>query len=66
MASTTTTTTTKVPSLITTPLIVVTTVFPVLSLAAILLRNKARRVARQSLHVDGYLIVLSWAKKTFS
>ena len=64
MASTTATTATKVPALVTTPLIVVTAVFPVLSLASILLRNKARRLARQSFHLDGYLIVLSWVKKT--
>ncbi|KAK7733714.1 hypothetical protein SLS53_008181 [Cytospora paraplurivora] len=48
------------PSLITTALIVVSVVFPMISLYAIFLRNKARRQSGQPLHADDYWIAASW------
>ncbi|KAF6222571.1 hypothetical protein HO133_000616 [Letharia lupina] len=60
MASTSAATTAKVPALITTALVIVAVVFPILSLIAIFFRDKARRVAKQPFQVDDYWIVLSW------
>ena len=66
MASTTTSAPAKVPALITTPLVIVAAVFPVLSLVAIITRDKARRIARQPFQTDDYWIVLSWVRKVCS
>lgn len=64
MSSTVTTAPTKVPALITTPLIVVSAVFPLIALIAVLLRYKARRIARQMLQGDDWWIVVSWVGRT--
>ncbi|ORY11851.1 hypothetical protein BCR34DRAFT_564780 [Clohesyomyces aquaticus] len=50
----------KAPSLVTTSVVVVSTIFPVLSLITILFRYKARRVARLPLQSDDWWIVVSW------
>ena len=60
MSSSASTTPGMVPALITTPLVIVAAVFPVLSFACIILRYKARQMARQPLQSDDYTIVLSW------
>jgi len=49
----------RVPSLVTTGLIVVSVIFPLLSFLAIFFRLKARRVARLPLHADDWWIVAS-------
>lgn len=49
-----------VPSLITTPILVVSVIFPLLALISILFRYKARRIARQPLQADDWWIVASW------
>ncbi|KAK4234570.1 hypothetical protein C8A03DRAFT_37651 [Achaetomium macrosporum] len=48
------------PSLITTGLIAVSVIFPVVSASSILLRLWARRKSRQSLHADDWWIIASW------
>ncbi|KAI1345529.1 hypothetical protein F5Y01DRAFT_323098 [Xylaria sp. FL0043] len=48
------------PSLITTPLIVVTVVFPIISAVAICLRVVARRRSKQPFYADDYFILASW------
>ncbi|KAK3942830.1 hypothetical protein QBC46DRAFT_308347 [Diplogelasinospora grovesii] len=48
------------PSLITTALIVVSAVFPVVSAISILLRVAARYKSRHGLHADDYWIIGSW------
>ncbi|KXX79073.1 hypothetical protein MMYC01_203048 [Madurella mycetomatis] len=48
------------PSLVTTGLIVVSAVFPVISAAAIGFRLVARRKSGQALHSDDYWIIASW------
>jgi hypothetical protein len=50
----------QVPSVVTSGLVVVSVVFPVLSLIAVLYRYKARRVARLPLQADDWWIVASW------
>lgn len=50
----------KVPALVTTGLIVVCTIFPLLSLLAIVTRLKARKVARQPLQADDWFVFGSW------
>lgn len=50
----------QVPSIVTTGLIIVSVLFPVLSLIAIFFRYKARRAARQSFQADDWWIVVSW------
>ncbi|KAF2478182.1 uncharacterized protein BDR25DRAFT_338822 [Lindgomyces ingoldianus] len=50
----------RVPSLVTTSVVVVSAVFPLLSLITILFRYKARRVARLQLQSDDWWIVISW------
>ena len=50
----------KVPALVSTALIVVATIFPVMSLCAILLRYKARRTAAQNFQSDDYWAILAW------
>ena len=51
---------TDIPALVTTALIVVAAVFPALSLCAIFLRYRARKIARQPFKSDDYWIVASW------
>lgn len=60
MASTSTTAPIRVPALITTPLVIVSVVFPCLALISVLLRYKARKIARQSLQADDWWILASW------
>jgi hypothetical protein len=48
------------PSLITTALIVVTVVFPIISAVAIWLRVVARRRSKQPFYADDYFIFASW------
>ncbi len=48
------------PSLITTPLIVVTVVFPIIAAVAIWLRVVARRRAKQPFYADDYFVLASW------
>lgn len=48
------------PSLVTTALIVISVIFPVLSFVSILLRNAARRRSSQPFHADDYWITASW------
>ncbi|KAI1761978.1 hypothetical protein GGR53DRAFT_503358 [Hypoxylon sp. FL1150] len=50
----------RVPTLITTSLVVVSVIFPLVSLGAIYLRFKARRIARLSLQADDWWIIASW------
>ena len=54
-----------VPSLITTPLLVVSVIFPLLALIAILFRCKARRIAGQPLQADDWWTVASWVGEDF-
>ena len=54
-----------VPSLITTPLLVVSIIFPLLALISVLFRYKARRIARQPLQADDWWIVASWVGEDF-
>ena len=48
------------PSLITTALIVVSVLFPIISASSIALRILAHRWSKQPLHSDGYWIIISW------
>ena len=48
------------PSVVTTGLVVVSALFPVISGVSILLRLAARRKASQALHPDDYWIIASW------
>ncbi|RYC62858.1 hypothetical protein CHU98_g3351 [Xylaria longipes] len=54
-----------VPSAITTPLVIVSAIFPVLSALAIFLRFYARQKSRQSYHADDAWVVVAWLS-TFS
>ena len=60
MASTATTAPIRAPSLITTALLVVSVIFPLLALISILFRYKARRIARQPFQADDWWVVASW------
>lgn len=60
MAPTTDGASMQVPSLITTALVVVSVIFPLLSLLAIFFRFKARGLARLPLQADDWWIVVSW------
>jgi hypothetical protein len=53
-----------VRSAITTPLVVVSVIFPVLSLGAIVLRYLALRKARQQVHADDIWAVVAWVRMT--
>ena len=55
---------TGVPSIVTTGLIIVSTLFPTLSLISIIFRYKARHAARQSFQADDWWIVVSWVGPT--
>jgi hypothetical protein len=48
------------PSVVTTGLVAVSAIFPVISALSIGLRLAARRKSRQSLHADDYWIIVSW------
>ncbi|MCJ1351571.1 MAG: hypothetical protein MMC33_001555 [Icmadophila ericetorum] len=50
----------QVPAVITTGLIVVSVIFPILSFVAIGFRYKARSVARQQFQADDWWIIASW------
>lgn len=50
----------SLPSLIHSSTIVVSVIFPLLSLLAICMRWGARRKSKQSFHSDDYWIVISW------
>ncbi|KAK5999070.1 hypothetical protein PT974_01458 [Cladobotryum mycophilum] len=50
----------RIPAIVTTALVVVSVVFPVLSAGSIYLRYLARRKSRQPLHADDAWIVISW------
>lgn len=56
---------TKVPALITTSLVVVAAVFPILSFVTIAFRYKARRLARQPFQSDDYWIIVSWVHNVY-
>ena len=62
MSPTTASASSAVPALITTSLIVVSILFLVLSLAAVILRYGARKAARQPIQSDDYWIVISWVR----
>ena len=51
-------------SLITTPLVVVAVVFPVLATAAVALRFYARRIKRQDLKADDWVILLGLVRRS--
>ncbi|KUI65713.1 hypothetical protein VM1G_00061 [Cytospora mali] len=51
---------TRHSSVVTTALIVVSVVFPIMSFVSIILRNAARRLSAQPLHADDYWITASW------
>jgi len=53
----------QLPSLIHTSTVVVSVIFPVLSLLAIFLRWYARRQVRQVFHADDLWIVVSWVNR---
>lgn len=50
------------PSLITTPLIVVSVIFPVISFTTVLLRHKARNTAKQAVKADEWWIFVAWVR----
>jgi hypothetical protein len=54
-----------IPSLITTGLVVVSVIFPLLSLASIVLRFKARRHTKLPLQADDWWIVATWVSWMF-
>lgn len=56
---------TRVISVITTPLIVVSVVFPVLAAVSIYLRFVAKRRVRQHYHADDWWVIAAWVRIDF-
>lgn len=57
--------TAEIPSLITTGLVVVSVVFPILSLGSVLLRLKARMRTKAGLLGDDWWIVATWVSRRY-
>lgn len=54
---------TRTESVITTPLIVVSVVFPVLAAVSIYLRLMAKRRIRQPYHADDWWVIATWVSR---
>lgn len=52
-------------SVITTPLVVVSVVFPVLAALSIHLRLIAKRLSRQPFHSDDWWVIATWVRLSF-
>lgn len=50
----------RVPAVVTSSLVIVSVIFPVISIFSILLRYRARRIVRSQLGADDWLVLVAW------